>query len=236
MKTIFVVDDEPEIIRVTRGYLEQAGFRVLTAGNGASALQTFRADKPDLVVLDINLPTPEGQPPLDGLDVARAIRQMPGTATATPIILLTTRVDEIDRIVGLELGADDYVTKPFSPRELVARVRAVLRRGRLVDEDPELIRAGDLVIDSASYSVTRSGEIIDLTPTEFTLLQNLAASPGRVFSREQLLDTLGPDYEGLARTVDSHIKNLRAKIEADPRQPELILTVFGRGYKFNEQR
>jgi two-component system alkaline phosphatase synthesis response regulator PhoP len=236
MKTILDVDDESEIIRVTRGYLEQAGFRVLTAGNGASALQTFRADKPDLVVLDINLPAPEGSPPLDGLDVARAIRQMPGTAAAIPIILLTARVDEIDRILGLELGADDYVTKPFSPRELVARVRAVLRRGRLADEEPELIRAGGLMIDSASYSVTRDGENVDLTPTEFTLLHHLAAAPGRVFSREQLLDTLGPDYEGLARTIDSHIKNLRAKIEPDPRQPELILTVFGRGYKFNEQR
>jgi two-component system alkaline phosphatase synthesis response regulator PhoP len=235
MQTILVVDDEPEIIRVARGYLEQAGFRVLTTGNGAAALQTFRTDKPDLVILDINLPTPEGSQPFNGLDVARAIRQMPGTAAATPIILLTARVDEIDRIVGLELGADDYVTKPFSPRELVARVRAVLRRGRPVDEEPERIRAGGLVIDSTSYSVTRNGETIDLTPTEFTLLQNLAAAQGRVFSREQLLDTLGPDYEGLARTIDSHIKNLRAKIESDPRQPELILTVFGRGYKFNEQ-
>lgn len=236
MKTILVVDDEPEIIRVTRGYLEQAGFRVLTAGNGTSALHTFRADKPDLVILDINLPTPEGSPPLDGLDVARAIRQTSGTAAATPIILLTARVDEIDRILGLELGADDYVTKPFSPRELVARVRAVLRRGWLLDEEPERILAGDLVIDTATYSVTRDNETIELTPTEFSLLRNLAASPGRVFSREQLLDTLGPDYEGLARTIDSHIKNLRAKIEPDPRQPELILTVFGRGYKFNEQQ
>ncbi|MCB9420151.1 MAG: response regulator transcription factor [Ardenticatenaceae bacterium] len=236
MKTILVVDDEPEIIRVTRGYLEQAGFRVLTASNGIIALHTFRADKPDLVILDINLPTPEGSPPLDGLDVARAIRQTPGTAAATPIILLTARVDEIDRILGLELGADDYVTKPFSPRELVARVRAVLRRGRLLDEEPERIQVGDLVIDTAAYSVTRDNEAIELTPTEFTLLQNLAAAPGRVFSREQLLDTLGPDYEGLARTIDSHIKNLRAKIEPDPRRPELILTVFGRGYKFNEQQ
>jgi two-component system alkaline phosphatase synthesis response regulator PhoP len=236
MKTILVVDDEPEIIRITRGYLEQAGFRVLNASSGSSALHTFRADKPDLVVLDINLPTPKGSPPLDGLDVARAIRQMPGTAAAIPIILLTARVDEIDRILGLELGADDYITKPFSPRELVARVRAVLRRGRLLDEEPERILAGDLVIDTATYSVTRDNETIELTPTEFTLLQNLAAVPGRVFSREQLWDTLGPDYEGLARTIDSHIKNLRAKIEPDPRQPELILTVFGRGYKFNEQQ
>ncbi len=235
MQTILVVDDEPEIIRVAQGYLEQAGFRVLTAGNGATALQTFRTDKPDLVILDINLPTPEGSQPLNGLDVARTIRQTPGAAAATPIILLTARVDEMDRILGLELGADDYVTKPFSPRELAARVRAVLRRGRLTAEEPERIRAGGLVIDTASYTVTRNDEAIELTPTEFTLLQSLAAAPGRVFSREQLLDTLGPDYEGLARTIDSHIKNLRAKIEADPRQPELILTVFGRGYKFNEQ-
>jgi two-component system alkaline phosphatase synthesis response regulator PhoP len=235
MKTILVVDDESEIIRVARGYLEQAGFRVLAAGNGTAALHTFRADKPDLVILDINLPTPEGSQPLNGLDVARAIRQTPGTAAATPIILLTARVDEMDRILGLELGADDYVTKPFSPRELVARIRAVLRRGQLIAEEPERIRAGDLVIDAGSYSVTRNDEVIELTPTEFTLLQSLAAVPGRVFSREQLLDTLGPDYEGLARTIDSHIKNLRAKIEPDPRQPELILTVFGWGYKFNEQ-
>ena len=236
MKTILIVDDEPEIIRVARGYLEQAGFRVLDAGNGTTALQAFRADKPDLVVLDINLPTPEGSQPLNGLDVARAIRQSPGAAATTPIIMLTARVDEMDRILGLELGADDYVTKPFSPRELVARIRAVLRRGRLADEEPERIRAGGLVIDTGSYSVIRDEKVIELTPTEFTLLQSLAAAPGRVFSREQLLDTLGPDYEGLARTIDSHIKNLRAKIKTDPHQPELIVTVFGRGYKFNEQR
>ena len=234
MQTILIVDDEPEIIRVTRGYLEQAGFRVLPAGDGSAALAIFRREEPDLVILDLNLPTTPGRKPLDGLDIARIIRQSSGRAASTPIIMLTARVDEMDRIIGLELGADDYVPKPFSPRELVARVRAVLRRVAPTQTEPLPIRAGRLTIDPARHSATLDEKRIELTPTEFTLLATMAAAPGQVFSRSQLLDALGMDYEGLERTVDSHIKNLRAKIEADPRRPEFVLTVFGVGYKFRE--
>ncbi len=234
MKTILVVDDEAEIVRVVRGYLEQAGFRVLAAYEGRTALETFRYERPDLVVLDLNLPSAAGTTPIDGLDVARSIRQTSGPAGQTPIIMLTARADETDRIIGLELGADDYVPKPFSPRELTARVRAVLRRGGQMPVQPERIEIGRLVIDAARHQATVDGDPVELTPTEFTLLQAIAAEPGRVFSREQLLSLMGPDYISLERTVDSHIKNLRAKIEKDPRQPELILTVFGVGYKFNE--
>jgi two-component system alkaline phosphatase synthesis response regulator PhoP len=234
MKTILVVDDEPEIIRISRAYLEQAGFRVVTATGGSSALATFRATSPDLVILDLNLPAPAGEPPVDGLDVARAIRQMAGSAGATPIIMLTARVDETDRIIGLELGADDYVTKPFSPRELVARARAVLRRSGARPPEPELLRVGPLTVDVNRFEVKVAGRAVELTPTEFELLRAMAAEPGRAFSREQLIGALGADYAGLERTVDSHIKNLRAKLERDPRQPELVLTVFGVGYKLND--
>lgn len=234
MKTILIVDDEPEIIRVTRGYLERAGFRVVSAGDGPSALAVFRREEPDLVILDLNLPAPPGQEPLDGLDTARAIRRGRGRSSSTPIIMLTARVDEMDRVIGLELGADDYVPKPFSPRELVARVRAVLRRAAPSPSNARLIRAGQLTIDPGRRLTMIGGRSIELTPTEFTLLLTMASAPGQVFSRAQLLDALGPDHEGLERTVDSHIKNLRAKIETDPRQPDLILTVFGAGYKFDE--
>jgi two-component system alkaline phosphatase synthesis response regulator PhoP len=236
MPTILIVDDEPEIIRIARGYLEQAGFRITSAGNGRDALAAFRYEAPDLVILDLNLPAPAGSPPLDGLDVARAIRQSSSPAAGTPIIMLTARVEETDRIVGLELGADDYVTKPFSPRELVARVRAVLRRSASQQEGSlATIRAGGLTIDPTRFLVQRGETPLELTPTEFTLLHTMASAPGRVFSREQLLAALGPDYEGLARTMDSHIKNLRAKLENEPRQPRYVLTVFGIGYKFNER-
>jgi DNA-binding response OmpR family regulator len=235
MIKILIVDDEPEIIRVTRGYLEQAGYRVLAAGNGQNALALFQREEPDLVILDLNLPTPPGGRPMDGLDVARAIRQTPGRPGNTPIIMLTARVDEMDRVIGLELGADDYVPKPFSPRELVARVRAVLRRVMPSASEGAVIDAGRLTIDPARHQVKLDGDLVDLTPTEFTLLRTMAAAPGQVFSRAQLLDALGPDYEGLERTVDSHIKNLRAKIECDSQQPEFVLTVFGVGYKFSEQ-
>lgn len=234
MIKILVVDDEPEIIRVARGYLEQAGYRVLGATNGQSALALFEREAPDLVILDLNLPTPPGARPMDGLDVARAIRQTPGRAGSTPIIMLTARVDEMDRVIGLELGADDYVTKPFSPRELVARVRAVLRRVTPPTTDLAVIDAGRLVIHPARHRVTLDGQPVDLTPTEFTFLTTLAAAPGQVFSRTQLLDALGADYEGLERTVDSHIKNLRAKIERNSQEPQLVITVFGVGYKFAE--
>lgn len=235
MNTILIVDDEPEIIRITRGYLEQAGYRVLAAQDGAHALRLFQQENPDLVVLDLNLPTPVGGKPLDGLDVARAIRQMPDPIGQTPIIMLTARVEETDRIIGLELGADDYVPKPFSPRELVARIRAVLRRITPAPQTtPAQIQVGPLVMDIERYTVEVNGRFPTLTPTEFTLLAALAGAPGRVFNRTQLVDLLGLDYAGLERTIDSHIKNLRAKIEPDPGEPQLILTVFGVGYKFNE--
>ena len=236
MPTILIVDDEPEIIRIARGYLEQAGFRVVGAGNGRDALAAFRHEEPDLVILDLNLPAPPDSAPMDGLDVARAIRQSKGGAGGTPIIMLTARVEETDRIVGLELGADDYVTKPFSPRELVARVRAVLRRGvAQPDAAPATIQAGELTIDPARFEVRRGDATLELTPTEFTLLYTMASAPGRVFSREQLVDALGPDYEGLARTMDSHVKNLRARLGEQARRPRYVLTVFGVGYKFNDQ-
>lgn len=235
MHLILIVDDEPEIVRIARGYLEQAGYRTLSAGTGHDALALFRREKPDLVVLDLNLPAPPGEQPLDGLDVARAIRNSAGPARATPIIMLTARVDETDRIVGLELGADDYIVKPFSPRELVARVRAVLRRGNLLADTPPTIDAGPLSITPERHEVTLHGRPVELTPTEFTLLQTMAAAPGRVFSREQLVRALGPDYAGLERTVDSHIKNLRASLGEDTRSPRFVLTVFGVGYKFNDQ-
>jgi two-component system alkaline phosphatase synthesis response regulator PhoP len=236
MQTILIVDDEPEIIRISRGYLEQAGYQTLTAATGGQALTLFRREQPDLIILDLNLPAEAGEQSLDGLDVARAIRQTAGPAGATPIIMLTARVEETDRIIGLELGADDYVTKPFSPRELVARVRAVLRRGNLATGGAEaVIEAGPLSIFPERHEVTLGGDLVELTPTEFILLETMAAAPGRVFTREQLVRSLGPDYEGLERTVDSHIKNLRASLEEDARAPRFVLTVFGVGYKFNDQ-
>lgn len=235
MQTILIVDDEPEIVRIARGYLEQAGYQTLSASTGSEALAVFRQEQPDLVILDLNLPARSGEQPLDGLDVARTIRRMAGAAGATPIIMLTARVEETDRIIGLELGADDYVTKPFSPRELVARIRAVLRRGPLSTEEEVVIEAGPLAISPDRHEVTLGGEEVSLTPTEFTLLHTMAAAPGRVFTREQLVRALGPDYAGLERTVDSHIKNLRAHLEEDAREPRFILTVFGVGYKFNDQ-
>jgi DNA-binding response OmpR family regulator len=225
MKTILVVDDDKRIVRLVRDYLETAGFRVVTAYDGSTALAIFRHEIPDLVVLDLNLPG------VDGLDVARAIRK----ERNTPIIMLTARVEETDRIVGLELGADDYVTKPFSPRELVARVRAVLRR--LGENEPisPLIRSGELVIDPDRRLVTVSGQAVNLTNTEFDLLTVLARTPGRVFTRMELLDRVqGYAYEGYERTVDVHIKNLRQKIEPDPKHPLYIVTVYGAGYRFAE--
>ena len=234
MTTILVVDDEPEVIRISRGYLEQAGYKVLAASDGTSALAVFRQNKPDLVVLDLNLPTPPGGQPIDGLAVARSIRQTPAPSGQTPIIMLTARVEETDRIIGLELGADDYVPKPFSPRELVSRVRAVLRRTQATSSTPSQIKAGPLTIDLTRHLVSLDGNEVNLTPTEFALLQATATAPGRAFTRNQLVDSLGPDYDGLERTVDSHIKNLRAKIEPDTTAPIFVLTVFGVGYKFND--
>ncbi len=225
-QTILVVDDEPQLVKVVRGYLEQAGFRVVVAGDGQTALAQFKREKPDLVLLDLNLPG------MDGLEVARKLR----AASNVPIIMVTARVEETDRLIGLELGADDYVTKPFSPREVVARVRAVLRRAEAGPARPEVIRVADIVLDLTRHAVTRGGELLDLTPTEFNLLAALAGEPGRAFSRLQLLEAAqGDAFEGYERTLDAHIKNLRAKLERDPKKPEYILTVFGVGYKFNEQ-
>ena len=225
-QTILVVDDEPQIVKVLRGYLEQAGFRVVTANDGQLALTQYKHEKPDLVLLDLHLPG------MDGLDVARRLR----ASSNVPIIMVTARVEETDRLIGLELGADDYVAKPFSPREVVARVRAVLRRAEAPSATPEVIRAVDIIIDLTRHTVMRADEPIDLTPTEFGLLATLAREPGRAFTRLQLLETSqGDAFEGYERTVDAHIKNLRAKLERDPKKPEYIVTVFGVGYKFNEQ-
>jgi two-component system alkaline phosphatase synthesis response regulator PhoP len=228
IRTILVVDDEPGIVTIARDYLDRAGFRVLTAGDGATALRIARAERPSLLVLDLMLPG------MDGLDVTRALRQDPATRKL-PIIMLTARVEEADRLIGLELGADDYITKPFSPRELVARVRAVLRRSEGDAAPGGILHAGILSIDMERRSVRRNGETIDLTATEFDLLAVLAREPGRPFTRAQLLDLVyDVSYAGYDRTVDAHIKNLRRKIEPDPHNPHYILTIYGVGYKFAE--
>ncbi len=223
MATILIIEDEPELVRVLRSYLEQAGFTVLSAGRGDSGLSTWEHKRPDLVILDLNLPG------LDGLDVAREIRHK----ATTPIIMLTARVEEADQLIGLELGADDYITKPFSPRLVVARVRALLRRKDVSAAPPQVLRVGELEIDLDAHTVRRAEEYIDLTPTEFNLLATLVAQPGRAFTRLQLLEaSQGMAYEGYERTIDAHIKNLRAKIEPDPKKPRRIETVFGIGYRF----
>ena len=223
---ILIVDDEPQLVRVLASYLEQSGFRVLTAYRGDEALQVFQAHHPDLVVLDLSLPG------MDGLDVAREIRRQ----GQTPILMLTARVEESDRLVGLELGADDYVTKPFSPREVVARVRAILRRAKAASVPQEVIHAADMEIDMVRHTALQDGKALDLTPTEFNLLAALAAQPGRAFTRMQLLEAAqGSSFEGYERTIDAHIKNLRAKIEPDPKNPSHIVTVFGIGYRFEEK-
>ncbi len=222
MKTILVVDDEPRIVQLARDYLEHAGFAVASAADGPTALDVARSRHPDLVVLDLALPG------MDGLDVARALRER----SAVPIVMLTARDDEVDRILGLELGADDYVTKPFSPRELVARVRAVLRRTERSGQPSDVIRAGDLALDVPRMRVTVGDRPVDLTPTEFELLATLARQPGRVFTRSQLLDALhGVAFESYERAIDTHVKNLRRKVEPDPRQPRYVQTVYGVGYR-----
>src|SRR5258706_2130659 len=212
---ILVVDDEPKIVKLARDYLEQAAFRVVSAGDGTAAVATARHEKPDLVVLDLNLPG------MDGIDVCRVLRR----DSDVPIIMLTARDAETDRLIGLEIGADDYITKPFSPRELVARVRAVLRRVHGEVRQAGLIRGHDLEIDLTGHSVLRRGEEIHLTPSEFTLLATLAHHQGQVFSREQLLERVyGVAYDGFARSLDAHIKNLRQKLEDDPAEPRYVLT------------
>ena len=226
-ETILVVDDEPKLVKTIQAYLENAGFRVVTASDGQMALTVYRHEKPGLVILDLGLPG------MDGLDVARALRR----ESNVPIIMLTARVDETDKLIGLELGADDYVTKPFSPREVVARVRAVLRRtGGEREQAPAPIVAGDVYVDLERRQATVGGKQVDLTPTEFDLLVVLARHPGRVFSRLELLDRVqGYAFEGYERTVDAHIKNLRSKIEPNPKDPRYVLTVYGVGYRFRER-
>jgi DNA-binding response OmpR family regulator len=226
MKTVLVVDDEPRIVDLARDYLEHAGFAVMTAVDGPSALTAVRIRKPDVLVLDLGLPG------MDGLDVARAIRR----DSMLPIIMLTARDDELDRILGLEIGADDYVTKPFSPRELVARIRAILRRVDRQDEPGDRIDVGEVSIDVARMRVAVAGRIVELTPTEFQLLVALARQPGRIFTRSQLLDSIhGVAFESYERAIDAHVKNLRRKLEDDPSRPRYVLTVYGVGYRFAEE-
>ncbi len=225
MKHILVVDDEPQIAEIVRDYLQRAGYRVTLAHNGADALAFSRARRPDLIVLDLGLPH------MDGLDVTRALRKQSGV----PIIMLTARVEERDKLLGLELGADDYVTKPFSPKELVARVRAVFRRIDAPAEQGDVVHAGDVTLDKRRMQATVADKPIDLTPTEFELLATLARQPGRVFTRAQLLDSIrGVEAESFDRAIDAHVKNVRRKLEPDPRNPRYLLTVYGVGYKFAE--
>ena len=225
MRTILVVEDEPQIAGIVRDYLEHAGFAVIAAGDGAAALALVRARRPDALVLDLGLPR------VDGLDVIRAIRR----DSRVPILILSARGDETDRVAGLELGADDYVVKPFSPRELVARVRAVLRRAEAVPLADERIVAGDLVLDLVRRRVTVAGRAVTLTPTEFELLATLAREPGRVWTRSQLLDAVhGFSLETYERAIDGHIRNLRRKLEPDETSPRYVRTVHGVGYALVE--
>ena len=228
MKTVLVVDDEPKITQLVRDYLERAGFAVLAAHDGQKALSLARTEKPDAVILDLGLPR------LDGLDFTREFRK---TSNA-PIIMLTARSDESDKLIGLELGADDYMTKPFSPKELVARVRVVFRRmENAVNAGSELIRIADLTLDVPRLRVTAEKRTIDeLTPSEFELLATLARQPGRVFTRAQLLDAIhGVAFESYERAIDAHIKNIRRKIEVKASEPKYVITVYGVGYKFADK-
>jgi DNA-binding response OmpR family regulator len=225
VRTVLIVDDEPKIVQLARDYLEHAGFAVLTAGDGPSAIQAVRTRRPDLVVLDLGLPN------LDGLDVTRTLR----AESSTPIVMLTARDDELDKLLGLELGADDYITKPFSPRELVARVRAVLRRSERATETGQTLAVGDLVLDVPRMRTEVDGRSVELTSTEFSILATMARQPGRVFTRSQLLDAVrGVAFESYERAIDTHIKNIRRKIEPEPREPRYLLTVYGVGYRLAE--
>jgi len=227
MKRILIVDDEERIVHTVKAYLDQEGFKTYTASDGEEALRAFEEKGPDLIVLDLMLPR------LSGIEVTKKIR----ATSNVPIIMLTAKASEADRVVGLELGADDYVVKPFSPRELVARVRAVLRR---IDGDTgtaERIVSGGLDIDLKTREVKMNEVEIELTPTEFDLLAFLAHHPGQVFTRLQLLrEVQGYTYDAFARTIDTHVKNLRRKIEEDPKEPHYLLTVHGVGYRFTRER
>ena len=221
-----IVDDEKRLVSLVESYLIQEGYRVVSANNGKEALPIASREKPDLIILDIMMPE------MDGYGFMREHRK----ELDTPIILLTARVDDDERVIGLELGADDYVTKPFRPRELVARVRAVLRRAGKTEPQAKVLQVADITLDRDTREVTVADKSVDLTPSEFDLLAALMTSPGRVFSRLDLLDILqGIRYEGYERTIDTHIKNLRAKIESEPRSPRYIETIYGVGYRFRRE-
>jgi len=223
---ILVVDDEKQIVTIIRAYLEREGFRVICAYDGKAALDMAQQQSPSLIILDLMLPE------VSGWDVCRALRKK----SDIPIIMLTARDEVSDRIVGLELGADDYITKPFDPGEMVSRVRAVLRRSKVKVKTEPIICVGSLSIDIERHLVRRDDKAIDLTPIEFELLKTMAGNPNRVFTRMQLLESSQGDFfEGYERTIDSHIKNLRKKIEPDPNHPEYILTVYGVGYKLSDE-
>jgi len=225
MLTVLVVDDEPKIVQLARDYLEHAGFAVLTAGDGPSALQAARTRRPDLIVLDLGLPG------VDGLEVMRSIR----ASGSMPVVVLTARDTELDKLLGLELGADDYVTKPFSPRELVARVRAVLRRSERLSEPRQRLEVGELALDVPRLRTTVAGRPVELTATEYQLLATMAREPGRVFTRSQLLDAVhGVAFESYERAIDAHIKNIRRKLEPNPARPRFVETVYGVGYRVAE--
>ncbi len=225
MDKILVVDDEKQIVKLLKAYLERAGYEVITAGDGNSALSKFREEHPNLIILDLMLPG------LDGIEVCKAIRR----ESSTPIIMLTAKVEESDKILGLELGADDYVTKPFSPREVVARVNAVLRRTKGLREE-EVLRIGEIEMHPQKHTVYMKGKELPLTPTEFDLLRVFMENPGRVFTRLQLLEKVqGYAYDGYERTIDAHIKNLRKHLGDSPRKSRYILTVHGVGYKMAEE-
>ena len=226
MIKILMVDDEPKMVRLVKAYLEQEGYQALTAYDGLSALEVARQQHLDLIVLDLMLPG------MDGLDVVRVLRS---EGNKVPVIMLTAKTTEQDKLVGLNLGADDYVTKPFSPRELMARVRAVLRRVGESKAEPEALKSGDLVVDLRRHEVRSQGRTLAVTPTEFRLLESLMREPGRAFTRQMLMERVfGSDYEGLDRTVDAHVMNLRQKIEPQPGNPRYVQTVYGVGYKFAE--
>jgi len=228
-KTILIVEDDKKTADLIRLYLQKDGYHVLMAHDGRTALDLARARRPDLIVLDLMLPL------MDGLDVCRTLRAE--SRESVPLLMLTARSTEDDKLIGLDLGADDYLTKPFSPRELLARIRAVLRRARPAEEAPDELRHGDLLINSLSHEVHVRGELIYLTPKEFSLLVALAREPGRAFTRLELLErAFGLDYEGLERTVDVHLLNLRKKIEPDPARPLYIQTVYGVGYRFGKEQ
>ena len=225
-KTIMVVDDEKRLVSLVESYLTQEGYRVVSAYNGREALTVAQKEKPDLIVLDVMMPE------MDGYEFMRKHR----AENNTPIIMLTARVDDDDKVIGLEVGADDYITKPFRPRELVARVRAVLRRAGEKEPSAKILKAADIVLDRDSRTVNVADRFVELTPSEFDILTALISSPGRVYSRLDLLDIIqGIRYEGYERTIDTHIKNLRGKIEEKPRSPKYIETVYGVGYRFKRE-